>query len=309
MNSAELIDWLLQGDVSVQYQTNRDLLNKDMPALQQRIATEGWGAQFLSFRNANGHWGSGFYQPKWTSSHYTILDLKNLGISSDNELIKETIRWIVKNEKAEDGGINPSHSICKSDVCINGMFLNYASYFRMEAGDLKSVADFILSQQMDDGGFNCHSNRKGAVHSSMHTTISILEGIWEYQKHGYTYKLPQLLKAQADSCEFLLKHKLYQSHRTGKIIRDSFLMLSYPARWYYDILRALDYFQSARITPDSRMQPALDILMKKRRPDGTWPLQAKHAGMVHFDMEKTGSSSRWNTLRALRVLMYFGYTI
>jgi hypothetical protein len=83
------------------------------------------------------------------------------------------------------------------------------------------------------------------------------------------------------------------------------LMLSYPSRWKYDILRALDYFQFAGSNYDPRMQDALDILKKKRRKDHKWPVQAKHPGQTHFDMEKTGSPSRWNTLRALRVLKHF----
>ncbi|MBW1751258.1 MAG: hypothetical protein JRJ37_11305 [Deltaproteobacteria bacterium] len=83
-------------------------------------------------------------------------------------------------------------------------------------------------------------------------------------------------------------------------------MLSYPSRWKYDILRGLDYFQEAGIGYDPRMQDALDALMNKRRKDNTWPVQAKHPGEIHFEMEKTGGPSRWNTLRALRVLKHFG---
>lgn len=105
--------------------------------------------------------------------------------------------------------------------------------------------------------------------------------------------------------EFILKHRLFQSHRTSKTINPQFLLLSYPCRWHYDILRALDYFQKAGIGYDSRMQPALDILLKKRRKDSTWPVQNKHPGQVHFELEKIGAPSRWNTLRALRVLRHF----
>lgn len=83
-------------------------------------------------------------------------------------------------------------------------------------------------------------------------------------------------------------------------------MLSYPSRWKYDILRALDYFRDAAVPYDPRMQDALDVLLSKRRKDGRWPVQAKHPGQTHFDMEQTGQPSRWNTLRALRVLGAFG---
>jgi hypothetical protein len=300
------IAWLLEGDVSIQYQVQRDLLATEKPDLRDRIATEGWGVQFLSFRKKEGHWGQRFYQPKWISTHYTLLDLKNLAISPTNNEIRQSIFQVIQTLKAPDGGILPIGKERKSDVCVNGMFLNYASYFLMKEDDLRSIVDFLLAEHMPDGGFNCNSNRQGAIHSSMHSTISVVEGILEYVKNGFSYRLEELQDAAEKSRDFLLQHRLFRSDRTGNIIDRKMLMLSYPSRWKYDILRALDYFQFAGVNYDPRMQDALDILSQKQRKDGTWPLQAKHPGQVHFDMEKTGGPSRWNTLRALRVLKHFG---
>ena len=305
MNEEQIIAWLLGGDVSVQYQVWRDLLGVEKPELQKRIATEGWGARFLEVRKPNGHWGRGFYQVKWISTHYSILDLKNLNIDPDHPKLAETVAIILREQKAEDGGINPSRQIKESDVCINGMFLDYGCYFKADEAALHSIVDFIISEQLPDGGFNCYSNRQGAVHSSLHTTLSILEGIHQYVANGYDYRRLELEQMAAEAREFMLQHRLYLSDRTGEVIDKRFLMLSYPSRWRYDILRALDYFQAAKIEYDPRMQPALEVLMKKRRADGTWPMQAKHPGKVHFDMEQTGEPSRWNTLRALRVLRHF----
>jgi len=305
MEDHQLIDWLLEGDVAIQYQTRRDLLGEDLPALQARIAQEGWGAAFLQARNESGHWGRGFYQIKWISSHYTLLDLKNLALAPNHPLPRETIRLILRENVAADGGVNPARSIAQSDVCVNGMFLNYACYFGVEEAQLHSIIDFVISQQMADGGFNCRLNRSGAVHSSLHTTLSMLEGIHEYALNGYTYRLDELEAIAATCREFILLHQLFRSDHTGEVIDRRFTMLSYPGRWRYDILRCLDYFQSAGVAYDSRMQPALDVLLGKRRKDGTWPVQARHSGQVHFEMEKTGGPSRWNTLRALRVLRHF----
>jgi hypothetical protein len=300
-----VIEWLLDGDVSIQYQTQRDLLNVEKVELRNRIAKEGWGEQFLSYRSPEGYWGRGFYQPKWTSTHYTVLDLKNLGISPKDEEIKQSVNLVLQTRKGPDGGINPSKTIKNSDVCINGMFLNYASYFRVNQNQLESIIDFLISLQMKDGGFNCQSNRGGAVHSSLHTTLSVLEGFLEYSLNGYSYRIPELGHIEEEAREFILQHKLYRSDHTNEIIDKRMLMLSYPSRWRYDILRALDYFQFARVKYDSRMQDAFDVLMKKRRKNNKWPLQAKHPGQTHFDMEKTGKPSRWNTLRAMRVLKHF----
>jgi len=305
-NERQLINWLLEGDVSIQYQVHRDLLGIERPDLQERITTAGWGARFLSFRRKEGHWGQRFYQPKWISTHYTILDLKNLAIAPDQKEIRESIAQVIRTIKGPDGGILPIGNEQKSDVCVNGMFLNYAAYFQTAEEELKSIVDFLLAEHMPDGGFNCFSNRNGAIHSSLHSTISVIEGISEYDRNGYGYRLAALQAAAKQSRGFLLQHRIFRSDRTGEIIDQKMLMLSYPSRWRYDILRALDYFQFAGVNYDPRMQDALDILRKKRRKDGTWPVQARHPGKTHFDMEKTGCPSRWNTLRALRVLKQYG---
>ena len=306
MDYSELIQWLLSGDVSIQYQVHRDLLGEDRKDLQERIAAEGWGVEFLAQRRPDGHWGKGFYEPNWTSTHYTLLDLRNLCPAPDTPLIKASIDNIVKNEKGDDGGINPAGTVKVSDVCINGMVLNYASYFKTHEEDLKSVVDFLLSQHMKDGGFNCRSNRSGAVHSSLHSTLSVIEGITEYEHNGYQYRIHELANARKASLEFILQHRLYKSDRTGDIIDPKFLKTPYPSRWRYDILKALDYLQYSKTLWDDRMKPALEVLHEKRKADGTWSLQAKHPGHQHFEMEKPGKPSRWNTLRALRVLKAYG---
>lgn len=302
MGNETIINWLLDGDVAIRFQAHRDLRGETLPGLQRRIQKEGWGRAFLKKRNPNGHWGKKYYQPKWISSHYTLLDLKNLNIEPDVPEIRQTIDLVLHSEKGPDGGILPIGSTQQSDVCVNGMFLNFAAYFGAEAEKLQSVVDFLLSQRVADGGFNCRSNRQGCVHSSLHSTISVAEGILEYQRNGYTYRLPELLAAATASQEFILMHRLYKSDKTGAVIDPKMTMLSYPSRWRYDILRALDYFQQAKLPYDPRMDDALQLLRAKCRPDGKWPLQAKHPGQVHFDMEKPGQPSRWNTLRALRVL-------
>lgn len=302
---ADAINWLLTGDISIQYQTYRDLLGEEREELKSRIEFEGWGKRILEKRNENKHWGLRFYQPKWTSTHYTLLDLKNLGISKNCKPILETIEMILRENKAPDGGILPIGEMRISDMCINGMALNYFSYFGVDQGELKSIIDNILSQQLADGGFNCRLNRSGAKHSSLHTTISVLEGILEYRKSSYTYRLSELLKVEQESHEFILQHCLFKSDKTGKVIDNRYLRFPYPTRWRYDILRSLDYFQFANVRFDSRMQEAMNIILKKRNKEDTWNLNANHPGQVHFQMEKVGKPSRWNTLRALRVLNHF----
>lgn len=306
MITKEIINWLLEGDVSIQYQVHRDLLGIERKDLQMKISEQGWGRQFLAKRNANGHWGERFYQPKWISTHYTLLDLRLLNLSQDNEIVRETIGMVLKNGKAQDGGIQlgPSTSV-HSDICVNGMFLNYASYFKSNEKDLHSLADNILNETMPDGGFNCRSIRGGAVHSSMHSTISVLEGLKEFLNTGSTYRKKEINLAIIKAKEFMLLHHLFRSDKTGEIISKDFLRFAFPCRWKYDVLRALDYFRYTGNKVDVRMKEALTVLKDKMSKEGKWNMPAAHPGKVHFVMEAAGKPSRWNTLRALRVLKHF----
>lgn len=305
MSNREIIDWLLAGDISICYQTYKDLLGDDKYNLQENIHKQGWAKKILGKQRSDGHWGMGYYQPKWISTHYTLLDLRNLfvirGIPSVNKVIDDVLDEL----KAADGGINPSKGSLNSDVCINGMALNFCSYFGAGENKLKSVVDFILSQSLDDGGYNCQLNRSGAVHSSLHSTLSVLEGFREFIAKGYSYRVDEIERAEEKGQEFILQHKLFRSDRTGKIIKNSFLRFPYPPRWYYDILRCLDYFRYAEHRFDTRMEEATDILLGRQKVNGRWNQYAKYPGKVHFIMEHAGKPGRWNTLRALRVISWF----
>jgi len=208
-----VIDWLLEGDVSIQYLTKKYLLKvepDELQGLRKRIALEGLGRKFLDARNENGHWGVDFYLPKWISSHYTLLDLRYLEIEPV-EPIMESIALILQESKSRDGSINESKTVPSGDLCVNGMFLNYASFLGVSEINLQTVVDYILANQMPDGGFNCEITRKNPIHSSMHTTISVLEGIWEFIKVGYQFRVDELTKAKKEAEEFLLMHHLYKS--------------------------------------------------------------------------------------------------
>lgn len=306
MIKEQIINWLLEGDVSLQYQVHKDLLGIEKKDLQGKIALEGWGQKFLSIRNTNGHWGDRFYQPKWISTHYTLLDLRNLYLPQENYMVRETLDLVLQNSKSDDGGIALGPSTKQhSDICVNGMFLNYASYFNTPEKKLHSIIDNILNEIMPDGGFNCRTTRSGAVHSSLHSTISVLEGLTGFKKAGNTYRLSEIQEAEQSAKEFILQHQLFLSDRTGEIINKEFLNLTYPCRWKYDILRALDYFQYSGSEWDNRMKAAIDILHIKRNKEGTWNLNSAHPGQVHLKMENAGKPSRWNTLRVLRVFRHF----
>jgi hypothetical protein len=179
-----IIKWLLQGDVSIQYLTKKCLLNDDgseLHNLRKRIATEGWGKGFLAARNASGHWGRGFYQPKWISSHYTLLDLRYLEIEPVEPII-ETIGLILAQSTAPNGSINESRSIPSGDVCVNGMFLNYAAFFGTPEEQLKSIVDYLLDNIIPDGGFNCEAKPE------VQHTVPCIPPCLRWKAYGNTLK-------------------------------------------------------------------------------------------------------------------------
>lgn len=303
-----IIEWLMKGDPSVRYQVMRDLIGSPDELLKKernRIENEGWGAEFLSRAKPDGGWGMRYYQPKWISTHYTLLDLKNLGINPDVKIIHKSIDKMFRLPKGKDGGLNIGITVPYSDVCVNGMMLNVASYFKRDEMELREFIDFLLKIRMSDGSWNCEYYIDGTHHSSLHTTISVLEGLNEYIKNGYSYRIDEIKTSMVEAHGFILRHRLYKSDKTGEIIDRRMAMLSYPSRWKYDILRCMDYFRDAGVEYDNRMDDAVSAIKSKRRKDGLWPVQSKHPGKVHFEMEKTGGPSRWNTLRALRVLQYY----
>ena len=302
-------DWLLDGDPAIEFQARRDLLDErgqKARSARGRIATEGWGRRLLAQRHVDGHWGRGFYQPKWTCSHYTLLDLRNLEIEPTHPKTRDSIHGIATTEKRTDGGIGPGSEAHKSDVCVNGMFLNYASYFGEPESELTSIVDFLISQHMADGGFNCRSNRSECHHSSLHSTLSVLEGFHEYRKRTYQYRSDEIAAIIEEAREFILIHRFFRSDRTGAIIQPSFLRFTYPPRWKYHALRALDHFAVSGVPWDDRMLDLLNLIVDRRRPDGRWFGAASHPGAVHFKMEPARQPSRWATIAALRTLKAYG---
>jgi hypothetical protein len=105
---------------------------------------------------------------------------------------------------------------------------------------------------------------------------------------------------------YLLERKLFRRKSTGEVVDPAWLQFSFPTHWHYDVLRALEYFRQAGDPPDERVDEAIQLLRSKQQPDGTWLLENTHPGKVHFVLEEgDGRPSRWNTLRALRVLRWY----
>ncbi len=303
----EVLAWLLAGDVSVRYRVRRDLLGQDeesLVALRARIPREGWGRRFLEARDpATRMWGGGLYIPKWVSTHYTLLDLTALGFPGDHPAFRESVELILERFLGPDGGIYVAKTVRTADVCVSAMVLSLALYSGIRDERARRILSYLAAHRQSDGGWNCFDLRSAV--SSFSTTLCVLEALEDARTAGLAPKadLARLIRGGE---EWLLARRLYFGLRSGRIANPEFPYLSFPGRWKYDVLRALSWFARARRPYDPRMADALTLLRGKRRKDGTWPVQRKHPGAVHFDMEKTGGPSRWNTLRALVVLGAYG---
>lgn len=298
----EVLDWLQSGDLAVQFQVTRDVLGHPAAALQARIAHEGAGAALLAARRPDGHWGEGFYQPKWTSSHYTLLELAELGLDSGHRLPRESVALILATGKGPDGGLDPTRELRRSDACVNGMGLRYGAYFGAPTTDLASIVDLLLGEQMSDGGFNCRRHRSGAKHGSVHTSVCVLEGFTTYAGSGHQHRLDEVVTATAGIVDFFLSHQLYRSHRTRAVMNPEFTRLHHPPRWHFDVLRGLQALAEADVPYDDRMAEGLQLLRDRRRADGRWVANRSYPGATHVPLPRAGQPNRWVTLRALRVL-------
>lgn len=305
---ADVIEWLLAGDPSIQWQVERDLLGRPKSVwgrTRRGVAREGWGAALLAKQEESGRWGGGLYSPKWISTTYTLLLLRRLGLAPSNGAARNGVRLLLDRGDYFDGAISFGVTQKRPDQCVNGMVAALASYFRVVDERVVGIADRLLADQLADGGWNCEA-WSGSRHGSFHTGISVLEGLAEYNRAA---RSDRVATAHQRGIEFFLDHRLYHSHRTGEVVHPGFTRFSFPPRWHFDALRGLEHFAAVEAAPDERLADAVNLVRTKRRRDGTWPLQNRHAGRTYFDMEQPGQPSRWNTVRALRVLAWWGGSI
>lgn len=294
-------EWLLESDPSIRWQVMRDLGEEpaDVVAAERaRVASEGWGARLLALQGADGQWGGGTYVPVWTSTTYTLLLLRNLGLDPASEQARRAVALVRDNSRWEEGG-QPFFS-GEVEPCINGMAVALGSYFGQ---DIQDVVDRLLGEQLSDGGWNCEAEN-GSTRSSFHTTICVLEGLLEHERA--TGGSAEATAARLRGQEYLLERRMLRRLSTGEVVDPAWTLFSFPTRWHYDVLRGLDHLRSAGVAPDERCAEAIDLVEKRRGEDGRWPVQNPHPGPVHFDMEEgEGKPSRWNTLRAMRVLDWY----
>jgi len=305
-----LLKWLLDSDPAIRWQVMRDLTGEALDRIaaeRSRVATEGWGAQLLALQSPSGTWGDG---PRgWRDdlpqddrrlliTLYSLETLKDLGLDPAARQARKMIDRIRRRLVFRRLDNRPFlHG--ETEPCINGRILGLGSWFK-EPND--ALAKQLLSEQLADGGWNCEA--PPSRRSSFHTTICVLEGLLDYERAGR--KSAAVTRARLLGEKYLLERRLCRSLRTGEVIDKRWLRFTFPPFWHYDVLRGLDYLRNAGIQPDSRVSEAIEIVRQRRHQNGRWPLNLLHPEFIPLQMETgIGSASRWNTLRALRVLDWY----
>ena len=308
-----VIGWLRESDPSIRWQVMRDLTAAsadEVGAERARVATEGAGARLLALQASDGRWGGAAWNRGWNSTMHVLSLLREMGLDPDSDqaqravgLVRDRVTWQGCGPKEADD--NPFFA-GEVEPCINGQVGAAGAYFGQ---DVKGIIDRLLAEQLADGGWNCEAEN-GSTRSSFNTTICVLDALLEYER--LVGGSPRVTGARLRGQEYLLERRLFRRKSTGELIeRDRkggavWTRFAFPTWWHYDVLRGLDHLRRAGVTPDERVAEAIDVVASKRDDDGRWPLEVQYPGQMPVATDEgEGRPSRWNTLRALRVLDWY----
>jgi hypothetical protein len=309
--SATVIDWLLDSDPSVRWQVMRDLTDapaEEVAAERARVATEGAGARLLALQTADGRWGGAAWNRGWDSTMHVLSLLREMGLDPASTEARRAVGLV--RDRVTWQGCGPQecdrNSFFTGEVerCINGQVAASGAYFGQ---DVRGIIDRLLGEQLADGGWNCEG---ASTRSSFNTTMCVLEALLEQE--GAVGSSPEVTEARLRGQEYLLERRLLRRRSTGEAIeRDrkggaAWTRFAFPTWWHYDVLRGLEYLRRAGVAPDERVAEAIGLVASKRDGDGRWPLETRHPGRMPVETDEgEGRPSRWNTLRALRVLRWY----
>ncbi len=308
-----VIEWLLDSDPSIRWQVMQDLIGSpeaEVAAERARVATEGYGAKLLSLQAADGRWGGAAWNRGWNSTMHVLLLLRDLGLhpASDQarratDLVSQRVTW---------NGCGPQecnlNAFFEGEVepCINGQVAAAGAYFGQ---DVRALVSRLLAEQLPDGGWNCEAGN-GSTRSSFNSTICVLEALLAQERTVGGSE--ELIGARLRGQQYLLERRLFRRRSTGEVIRrdrkggSDWTHFAFPTWWHYDVLRGLEYLRSAGVPYNERLADAIELVASKRDADGRWPLETRYPGVMPIEIDAAeGQPSRWNTLRALRVLNWF----
>jgi len=313
------IRWLLDSDPAIRWQTMQDLIGapaEEVAAERARVATEGWGARLLALQGADGSWAGAAWNRGWDSTMHVLSLLREMGLDPTSDearravgLVHDRVTWRGWDWDGTWRGLDFDGTpffAGEVEPCINGQVGASGAYFGQ---DIQRILDRLLAEQLPDGGWNCEA-ANGSTRSSFNTTICVLEALLEYELAGGSSAA--VTAARLRGQEYLLERRLFRRRSTGEVIEQDrkggadWTRFSFPTWWHYDVLRGLEYIGKAGVTPDERVAEAIELVESKRDADGRWLLENQYPGRMPVEVDDgEGRPSRWNTLRALRVLDWY----
>lgn len=304
VNETEIISWLLESDPSIRWQVMKDLQKKDASLYsieRERLIENGWGSILLKLQDQNGLWNGRYYDGKWISTTYALYLLKLFGLPEYHIQALIACDKLFKRSVYNQKEFRFSRDQKHQDLGVTGMIVSLCCYFGYHQEQIHNIVEFLVNQQQKDGGWLSDLSNTAQKYS-FETTLLILEGLLQYRIR-YSTENKAGMDAESRGQEYLLQHHLYLEK--GKVIKEGWTSFSFPPYWFYDVLTAIDYFRASGMQTDPRLQPAINLIEQKRDKEGKWFLGRRHPGKTFFDIEKPSTPSRWNTLRAMRVLNYW----
>jgi hypothetical protein len=310
-----VLGWLLEPrEPAVRYQSLRDIVGESVEShavkdAYSQIARKGWVFRILDRQLQGGYWHNYelLHWPKYVSTAYMVMILVDLGLRADNPKLKLSCDLLLRVlSQTEEGGFAFGKS---SHFCVTG---NFARTF-IKAGyaddrRVQRALEWIVDSQKEDGGWHCFPSKHG--------TLDCWEGLSAFAALPREKWTRGIKNSVERGVSFYLERRLWKE---GQKRYEPWFRFHYPVHYYYDLLVGLDVMTSLGCVDDVRLKPALDVLKKKRKPDGKWILDAVPPDIapgdpyqsgppfepfppIRFGLEKVGMPSKMITLRALRVL-------
>lgn len=296
-----VVRWLLDSDPAIRWQVMRDVLHEcpDVyEAEREGIALSGWGRRLLALQSRTGLWGDSLYNGKWTSTTYTLYLLKALGLAPRHPQALAGCARLMEGGLYEGREIRFSRGQRVPDLGVTSLTLSISSYFGSPPEELAAIAEYLLDQQRPDGAWHPKDSASAPAYD-FETTLLVLEALMQFQRTSRDCA-NEIPLARRLGWRFLFSREL--GFESGEPLKRGWISFPFPPYWFYDYLTVLDCLRASQGDRDPGAGKAVDVVRARRRRDGRWGRGARHAGRIYFDMEAVGEPSRWNTLRAMRVL-------
>ncbi|MCI4318843.1 MAG: hypothetical protein L3K23_01755 [Thermoplasmata archaeon] len=316
MRASTTLDWLLEPDQpSVRFFALTDLLDRpatdpEARAARSRIPHAGWAGAILRRQGPRGFWERReprtvkeylffLWFPEFSATIWSAIVLADLGLTKADPRIRKTADRLFEYKLGLSSMINLYHE----EMCAVGNAARTLARFGYgEDPRVRRLYDWIVDDQRTDGGWNCSQGTPG--------TLERWEPLAALAAVPKSIRSNRIERSIQRGAEFYLQRKLT---REGPRYAPWF-RFHYPNHYFYDVLVGLDLLTNLGHGGDPRLRPALDLLRKKRRSDGTWAIDRASpdapASVLHLhvnrarplQLEPPGRPSKWITLTALRVL-------